>query len=171
MKKVTTYITLVIFFLSITSCDFMRRVAGRPTSAEIAAKSEALELRRQQREDSLRFVAAIEAARRDSLVTVARVREAGVKISDKFFFGEPLQPLEKRYNLIIGVYRTSTMASKQIRDAQSKGFSVSSIFFKDGIRALCLVSDDDLKAVADVIENAVAAGVLPKDAWIYENHR
>lgn len=171
MKKVTTYITLVIFFLSITSCDFMRRVAGRPTSAEIAAKSEALELRRQQVEDSLRFVAAIEAARRDSLATAARISGAGVKISDKFFYGEPLQPLEKRYNLIIGVYRTSTMAAKQIKDARAKGFDVSSIFFKDGIRALSLASEDDLKAMADAIENAIAAGVLPKDAWIYENHR
>lgn len=169
MKKVTTYITLVIFFLNITSCDFLRRVAGRPTSAEIACKSEALELRRQQREDSLRFVAAIEAARRDSVEKAARIRGLGIKISDVFFYGKPLEPLHHRYNLIVGVFRTNAMASKQMREVESAGFPASEIFFRDGIRAIVLAADDDLGGVADVAEGAANAGVLPKDAWIYEN--
>lgn len=171
MKKVTTYITLVIIFLNITSCDFLRRVAGRPTSADIAIKSETLELRRQQVEDSLRFVAALEAARRDSIAVATRVRDLGVKISDVFFFGDPTEPLQCRYNLIIGVYKTGAMASRQIREVESKGFTPFQIYFKDGVRAIALASDDNLASLADVIESARNAGVLPKDAWIYENHK
>lgn len=167
MKKVATYIFLGIFFLNITSCDFLRRVAGRPTSDVIAVKASELALRQKAVEDSLKLAREIEAKRLAQEQAAARIAAAGVKSSKVFSFGDPVVALESRYNLIIGVYRTDAIARQQVAQARSAGFSTSTILFRGGVQAVALAMSDDLAVIADAVEQGRKLGICPKDAWIY----
>lgn len=167
MKKVLTYVFLIAFFSIITSCDFLRTVAGRPTSDVIAKKAEILEKRRRHVEDSLRVVEAFQQARRDSLQTVKSLAECGVRVSDVFYYGEPLTVLDHKYQLIIGVYKTSAMVGKQTKALEKGGYQCSSILFRGGVRALCPYQSDDLASMLEFVKEFKEAGLCPKDAWVH----
>ncbi len=171
MKKVATYILFGAFFLNITSCDFFRKVAGRPTSDVIAYKSAALEQKRQQEKDSVNMAAALERSRRDSLSVVGEINALGVKLSDVFYFGDPIDGLQYKYHLVMGVYRTNKMAQQQLDDLSSKGFQPSTLLFKGGVQAVVLERSDDIAVIASTLKRAKAAGVCPKDAWVHVNSK
>lgn len=171
MKKVIR-ILLIFSILCISSCDFLRKVAGRPTEADLQAKAERIELRRQEVRDSIS--AALEALRakqiQDSLEAVAVARSLdslGVKLSSVFRFGEPQEKLGYRYNLIIGVFRNRFIADSKYQIASNRGFSPFLIPFNGGINALCLCSSDSLGDVLDVYITGRKANVCPSDAWVY----
>lgn len=171
MKKVIR-ILLIFSILCVSSCDFLRKVAGRPTESDLKAKAERIECRRQEVQDSIS--AALEALRakeiQDSLETVAAagsLDSLGVKLSSVFRFGEPLEGLEYKYNLIIGVFRTRSIVDSKCRAASDSGFQPFLIPFNGGINALCLCSSDSLGDVVDVYIAGSKARVCPSDAWVY----
>lgn len=171
MKKVGLYILFWVFFLNITSCDFIRTIAGRPTSEDIELKSKQLALQKKHEKDSLERAAAILKAQQDSIAAAQALREAGVRLSDVFAFGEPVTALEHRYHLIVGVYRTDSKAREQIDAARCAGFDVMTILFRNGVQAVAICASDDLKQIASAVEIGFACGVCPKDAWIHVNRK
>ncbi len=171
MKKVATYVLFGAFFLNITSCDFFRKVAGRPTSDIIAYKSMALEQRRQQIRDSLDMVAALEKSRRDSLAVVGEINALGVKLSDVFYFGDPIDGLQYKYHLVMGVYRTNKMAQQQIDALAASGYQTYTLLFKGGVQAVVLERSDDISVIASTLKRAKASGVCPKDVWVHVNNK
>lgn len=173
MKKVIR-ILLIFSILCLSSCDFLRKVAGRPTEADLEAKAERIELRRQQVRDSI--IAAQEAALalriQDSLETAAATHSLdslGVKLSSVFRFGEPQEELEYKYNLIIGVFRNKSIADAKYKVASDWGFSPFLIPFNGGVNALCLCGSDALKDIVNAYAGGRTAGVCPRDAWVYVN--
>lgn len=169
MKKVATYILFGAFFLNITSCDFLRSVAGRPTSGDIALMSKLLEVKKQHESDSLKTVAEAEKLCLENEAAVQAFSELGIKTSSVFSFGDPLEPLQEKYHIVVGVFRTEAAASALERRLCAAGFECSSIFFDGGIRALILAGGNELPAMLPVARAALESGVCPKDAWIHVN--
>lgn len=173
MKKVIR-ILLIFSILYISSCDFLRKVAGRPTEAEIEARAVYIEERRQEIQDSVfaSWKAQREAEVQDSILiaqTAHRLDSMGVKLSAVFRFGQPQEQLKYRYNLIIGVFRTKSIVDSECKAASDSGFQPFLIPFNGGINALCLCGSDSLGVVADTYVAGRKAKICPRDAWVYVN--
>lgn len=170
MKKLYT-ILLFFSFLTLSGCDFLRQVAGRPTGSEIEEKRQIVQLRRKAVSDSLERVRLeakrIESERRDSIETVRLFEELDVRLSSVFTYGTPLEPLECRYNLIAGVFRTDKMASATFAKIEEAGFEPFFINFNDGIRALCVRSSDKLSDLYSDYVHGREITVIPANSWIY----
>lgn len=173
MKKVINFL-LISAILSLSGCDFLRKVASRPTSADLQAKSEQIRQRRKAVSDSLQqqrqLLLAIEKKRTDSLRARRTLDSLNVKFSGIFSFGEPLSPKLGRYTVVFGVFRTKSKADSQYRILKSGGFEPVNVNFPGGVRAVALCSSDTLERVSSEILRARAARVCPKDAWIYVKH-
>lgn len=172
MKKRFRIVLLFFTFLSLTSCDFLRRVAGRPTSEQIMEKSQRIELRRKEIADSLqeveyKKVVAIRKAQ-DSLALVRYLDSLEIPYSSIFSFGEPQQPLMYKYNAVAGVFRTKKASDAKLYQLQSKGYPATRIYFAGGESAVLLCGGDSVSEVADMILDARSVRKLcPKDTWIY----
>lgn len=170
MKKILR-IVLLACMVMLSSCNFMRKVAGRPDSSELARKAVLIDAREAYIKDSIKQVKrarqAREAAVQDSLDALPILREHGVKLSSVFSFGQPVNPLECRYNLIIGVYRNPATARSQMLKVASLGFTPLRIDFEGGECAVCLAADNSLGQIASITVDGMALKACPPDAWVY----
>lgn len=170
MKKLVNFL-LIFSLLSLSGCDFLRKVASRPTSEDLQAKSELIQRRRKAERDSLQLqrmrLLEMEKRRVDSLRAKRALDSMNVKFSGVFSFGEPTSPRLDKYTVILGVYRMGYKADSQLRSLKSKGFAPLNICFAGGVRAVALCSSDTLARVSSEILRAKESKVCPKDAWIY----
>lgn len=166
MKKVLSFLT-ISFLLCLCSCDFLRRVAGRPDSARLEVLSAKVAADKALKESLAREAAAREAVRKDSLAAMPAVLERNLIIRDFFTSGEPLTSMPARYNLIVGVYRTKKVSGEHFRRAENAGFEPFFVEFGDGLRALCLASDDSLQEIVDSYDAALESKACPVNSWIY----
>lgn len=166
MKKVFRTL-LILAILCVSGCDFLRRVAGRPTSTELERKAEKLEAVRAGKE---------KAAMQDSLkaVTAGKIEDAlrelalmQVKVSSESRFGSPVRPLQNKYNVIAGVFRKSASAAKIVEAARKKGYNAFLIAFTGGVNAVCLAGADSPEGFPEMINGAKKDGLCPSDGWIY----
>lgn len=215
MKKVVR-ILLIISVLSLTGCDFLRMVAGRPTSAQIAEKQRLIDARMLadslaalavdslecESDDSLwqeaerelaeqiaqadlaaeieravvaeaqqkaKVAAAEKRARAKAAATekaVNTLKEIGIVTNSKFTFGTPLDIIECKYNLVVGVYRNPEAAGNHFNLCTKAGFEPFFVNFENGAKALCLCGSDDAAEILDVVSKADSK-VCPVDAWVY----
>ncbi len=171
MKKTATYILLTAFFLNITSCDFLRRVAGRPTSEDIEAKAKAIGLKQKRMDDSLRLEAQMEKKRLDSLKKIDFIKACGIKFSEVFYYGEPLVPLEHRFHLVTGVFKTDRMLDRHVADMNAAGYECTLINFAGGARAVAICSTDSIDELSSTVVRAENERATPIDAWVHVNNR
>lgn len=171
MKKTATYILLAVFFLNITSCDFLRRIAGRPTSGDIESKCKAIELKQKRMDDSLRLAAQIEKKRLDSLAKADFIKSCGIKFSDVFYYGEPLVPLEHRFHLVTGVFKTGKMLDRHVARMKKAGYDCTIVSFPGGAKAVAICATDSMDELASTVVRAENEQVTPTDAWVHVNNR
>lgn len=170
MKKVLPII-LIMAVSCLSGCDFFRKVAGRPTSGELQEKKNKIEARARYVRDSIKVVQETvrirEQERQDSIASAAALADMGVLLSDVFRFGTPLEKIERKYNVIIGVYRQFPTASAQVRAVKAKGFEPFYIPFHGDVNAVALGSSDCLSEVLAIVREGRRNGACPKDAWVY----
>ncbi len=174
MKKVFR-ILLILAILCTSGCDFLRRVAGRPTSAELESKAERLEAARTEKLEAARAEKA-KAAVQDSIKTVspekieASLKELGrmkVCISSEFRYGSPVKPIQYKYNVIAGVFRNTDSAAGIVEKAKAKGYGAFLIAFTAGVNAVCLAGADSPETFPGIIARAREDGLSPSDTWVY----
>ena len=139
MKKSCILLILAFSFI-LTGCDFMRKLAGRPTSEDVEAKR--LELLRAEeaaleaRLDSLRNVEQRMIV--DSLNALDSIRQLGGSILNPASLGGLFATkLESRYYIILGSFRARANAEalfKKVKDAGYKPALIS--FVKGGLIAV-----------------------------------
>ena len=128
MKK--SYILLVLTaFLTLTGCDFMRKLAGRPTSEDVEQKRVELlraeEAALQARIDSLRN--AEQKMIQDSLNALDSIRQSGGSILNPASLGGLFATkLEARYYVILGSFRTRSNAEALFNVAKTAGYKYRS---------------------------------------------
>ncbi len=171
MKK-SVILLLSIVMISLTGCDFLRAVAGRPTGRDIEAKRVAIlkaeEKALQARLDSIRI--AEEKIVADSLAALDSFRTAGVTISGSERIGGLADTkLNSRYYIIIGAFRASANAGKLFETAYEKGYSPVLINCRSGMTAVGLAPSDRIAEVRETYMKLMNEEFCPKEAWILVN--
>jgi hypothetical protein len=186
MKR--TYIfALIALMLIVSGCDFFRKVAGRPTSADIEAKRVAIhqdkvqkaELAREQaRLDSLeaeneRIRIAQEAAARDSLAACDALKKKRCFLYDlSSFKGLKSGALEHRYYVVIGSFRKEVNADWYVSMASKvPGMNPVKIYFKNNMIAVGVSPRDKIADLPSVFDEVRKKSFCPKDAWVLVNEQ
>ncbi len=171
MKK-SVILFMSIMLVSLTGCDFLRSVAGRPTGKDIEAKRIAIikaeEKALQDRLDSIRI--AEEKVVSDSLAALDSFKTKGITISGTDRIGGLAgTELECRYYIIIGAFRTSTNAGKLFDVAFEKGYSPVLINCRSGMTAVGLAPADRIADVWATYGKLAEESFCPKESWILVN--
>lgn len=176
MKK--SYILLALSsLLMLTGCDFLRRIAGRPTSEMIENKRiEVLrieEAAQQARLDSLRRVEKDmrdSLAALDSMAALEGIRQNGGTILNPAKLGGLFTTkLESRYYIIIGSYRHRGNAETLLKTAAAAGYSPALISFRNGLIAVGLCPVNNLQSALEALKKVRVEPFCPKDVWILLN--
>lgn len=176
MKKMTLACALLTLAMLVSGCDFFRKMAGRPTSADIAELRALIEA--EEREDALKKEAALK-ARRDSIEAFQRDSAAMAKVigtRDFLVSGTNLisssakQALPGRYMIVIGAFRDQNNAQKLADSIGEKGHEAVLIRYCNGCTAVGLDPSGTLVDAYRAFQSAKSDGLCPKDAWILDTN-
>jgi hypothetical protein len=168
--KNSVLITLVIASVLFTACDSFRRLAGRPTSADIAIKKARIELEEaahQARLDSLRT---IQKAMADSLELLDSVRASKTMITKgSSVRGLSLVGLDFRYYVVVGTFGSPANAKHLASRASAAGYQPTLIPFNNGFTAVGLEGCDKMAVCLEALQKIKGESFCPKDVWILVN--
>jgi hypothetical protein len=163
--------------LLVSGCDFLRSLAGRPTSAELEIKRAAIEkakeeARVQARIDSLERVrqhledslAALDAHLLDSLS-----QTRGTLLNPSRLGGLFTTKLEAKYYVIVGAFRARANAERKLEKCNEAGYTGTIISFRNGLLAVGVCPSDSLNETLRKLQEMRGNGICPKDAWILVN--
>lgn len=175
MKKILAIVALCAPLCLLGGCDYVRQLAGRPTSQDIEAKRQRLEqeaLVIRQREDSLRRVREMEQARQrreaDSLATLEELRGSGVKLVSSKRVVSARAELPSRYYVIVGAFSVPEFATRQAGRADKAGYPATKIPFRNGLTAVGVSPSDNLVEVFTAWKKLRSEDFCPAEAWILE---
>jgi len=171
MKKLSVIVLLAASLLLLGGCDLFRKMAGRPTSAEIEAKRafiaseqsghlgrlDSLKLMQTQISDSLEILDSIRAMK--SSIVEARQLPESVRRS-----------LPSRYYVIVGTFGKADNADRCASRAEQAGYLPTLIRYRNGFTAVGVCPTDALpEAFASL--RSIRTGGFCADAWILDNSR
>ena len=177
MRKFTLLAACAVLICLVSSCDFFRILAGRPTSRDIASKRARIELA-QQREaeyrDSLERARADSVARErkavaDSLHAIDTLTTIGKYHKASAYHNIPMKRLTTRYALVVGVFSNEANASRLAGKYTQAGMVGSVLRYRSG---LCAVLVSPCDKVAEVLEAYRTARSLPfssQQTWVLVN--
>ena len=149
------FLTIAIIILvatAVTSCDFFRRLAGRPDSEWIEAKAESI----RQEEEALRV-------RQDSL---EKARKA---IADSLAAADSVRLANHRYRfcIILGSFSSKENAERYAEEIAAKGYKGELLTFRNSTAVGVCPTDDEAQAKKS-LEDIQRQDFCPKGAWILE---
>lgn len=167
-------LALALGVVLLSSCDFLRKVAGRPTSAEIAVVREKVAQEEAARAKAVAdSIAAVEAARKreaDSLAALETLRTVpGLAFSISSLGGIYGARPEGKYMIIVGAFANPAYASKKAASCGQEGYPACIVHFRSGLRSVGICRTDDPVMVTDTLEKLRGSGVCPPKAWILIN--
>lgn len=174
MKK--TLIFALAAVLLVTGCDFVRTVAGRPTSAQLDEirneRMAAEEARHQARLDSMaraekamaETLAAREAQLLDSLT-----QAKGTVLNPSKLGGLYTTKLESKYYIVVGAFRTRSYAERKLTQCNQAGYTATIISFRNGLLAVAICPSDNLEETLKTLKKLRGTEVCPQDGWILMN--
>ena len=171
MKK--SCILLIIFsVLCLTGCDFMRKLAGRPTSEDVEVKRiellRAEEAALQARLDSLRNVE--QRMLQDSLNALDSISQYGGTVINPTTLGGLFSTkLEARYYVIIGAFRYRTNAELLLNKAVENGYKPALISFRNGKMAVGVCPTNNIKDAFIALKKVKMETFCPADVWVLLN--
>lgn len=170
----------LILFLAlatvVSSCDFVRSIAGRPTSEQL----EQIRLDKMAREE------AAHQARLDSLKRVQQQMEEAMAAREKHLLdslsqasGTILNPsalgglfttkLESKYYIIVGAFRNRSYAERKLKACNDEGYTGTIISFRNGLLAVGVCPSNNLQETLDKLNQMRGTGICPKEGWILMN--
>jgi len=161
---------LVIAVSAISGCDFFRTLAGRPTSADIAAKKEQIELEEVSHRAMLDSMDTIQRKMVDSLSFADSVRMAGSTIVKAGRLGGlSAAQLSHRYYIVVGSFSNQENAGRQAAAAGAAGYEVTSVEFINGYKAVMLCPSDNLPEIYAKLKTVKKESFCPPDVWVMVN--
>ena len=140
MMEGKAFAVLFAVLVVLQGCDFLRSLAGRPTSAELRA------LRADAEADSLR------AAASDSLLEALSASTAP----------------EAAYFVVAGCFRVPANAEVYAERYRSWGYETC-IVDRGGFQVVGLCPTGDISEAYRKLYELKALGVCPQDSWVMEN--
>ena len=174
MRK--SIILLAVCALFLQGCDFVRTVAGRPTSAQLddirKDRMAAEEARHQARLDSMakaekamaEALAAREAQLLDSLT-----QAKGTVLNPSKLGGLFTTKLESKYYIVVGAFRTRSYAERKLTQCNSAGYTATIISFRNGLLAVAICPSNNLEETLKTLKKLRGTEVCPQDGWILMN--
>ncbi|MBR6002111.1 MAG: hypothetical protein IK045_04530 [Bacteroidales bacterium] len=155
----------------LTGCDFLRKVAGRPTSADITALRDKIAEEEAARAKAVAdSIAAIEKWRADSLAAEEALRTVpGLAFSIKSLGGIYGKRPSSKYLVIVGAFSNPDFAAKRAAACAKDGYPAEVIFFRSGLRAVGILPSDEAFFVTDTLEKLRGGTVCPPKSWILIN--
>lgn len=174
MRK--SIILLAVCALFLQGCDFVRTVAGRPTSAQLddirKDRMAAEEARHQARLDSMakaekamaEALAAREAQLLDSLT-----QAKGTVLNPSKLGGLFTTKLESKYYIVVGAFRTRSYAERKLTQCNSAGYTATIISFRNGLLAVAICPSNNLEETLKTLKKLRGTEICPQDGWILMN--
>ena len=164
--------TVVLVFLSaaliVSGCDFMRKVAGRPTSADLEAmvasreQEEARAARalqeRQQRERELQYQAdSLLAVQTMEGIVMNRLSDLNVRVTTE---------LPAKYNVVLGAFSDASNADNLISRLKEAGYEASAMRYRSGKTAVLACCTDSFVELGKSFASLQKENYCPKDVWV-----
>ena len=184
MKK-SFILILIAVVLTVTGCDFFRKVAGRPTSQDIEKRKAQIAIVEKQREEQAREQARLDSIRvakeqirlaeekaaKDSLDALSSLKAKGCMMYDLASLkGISEGNLHHRYYIVVGSFRDANNADKFMKKV-SKDVDMEplKVRFRNGMVAVGVCPRNEIVQIASVIDEVRTKSFCPKDAWILVN--
>ena len=175
MKR-TLILALALTTLLAGSCDFVRRIAGRPTAEEVkqihAEQLRAEEARHQAVLDSMEQVKkhlADSIAARESYLLDSLAQAKGTILNPSKMGGLFTTKLEARYHIVVGAFRGRYYAERKLKSCNEAGYTATIVSFRNGLLAVAICPSNDLTETVKNLRQLRGTGVCPKDSWILVN--
>ena len=155
----------------LTGCDFLRKVAGRPTSADITALRDKIAEEEAARAKAVAdSIAAVEKWRADSLAAEEAIRTVpGLAFSIKSLGGIYGKAPSSKYLIIVGAFSNPAYAAKTAAACASAGYPAEVVFFRSGLRTVGILPSDEAFFVTDTLEKLRGGAICPPKSWILIN--
>lgn len=174
MKK--TLILLAVLLLSVTGCDFIRTLAGRPTSAQVETirkeKIAAEEARHQAVLDSMeqaKQALADSMARLEAHLLDSLSQAKGTVLNPSKLGGLFTTKLDTKYCIVVGAFRNRAYAERKLKACNAAGFTATIISFRNGLLAVSVCPSNDLNQTLKTLKRLRGTDVCPEDGWILVN--
>ena len=163
MKKYI--ITLLAAAIVLSGCDALRKIAGRPTEAQIEAMRSELLAQREEAIQKARLdsIAAVQQALEDSLEVL---RLSGIAKSSEGYLAKDYP---HKYAIVLGAFKEEGNAEKFSKKVQAEGYKTDIINFRSGYKAVCACPTEDLNEAFRTLDKLLAEDFCPMDAWILVN--
>ena len=171
MKKFAFIPLALCVLLAVTSCDFMRKLGGRPTSEDIEkARVEKLLAQEAALKASLDSLKAEKQSVQDSIDALELfVQQGGTVLNPSKLGGLYTTKLQYKYYVIIGAFRTRSNAEALFNKAESAGYKPVLISFRNGLLAVGLSPADECSNAMEMIKSIRQETFCPADVWILVN--
>lgn len=152
--------------MTVTSCDFVRKMVGRPTSEEIELLKGEMDRLENLRREEARIRASL-----DSLELVRQSMQNPVADTPRTVdISQYLTPnLENRYYVIIGAFQSVENAKKLMHKADRYGYSPVLIGCRNGLIGVGVCPVDEYKDALLALQMLRREKFCPNDIWIYTN--
>lgn len=179
MRKLLIVSSFLVCIMLAGSCDFVRKVAGRPTSVEIAAKKEYIqkkaELERQAVQDSINRALAeskLEEEADSAYVNpevVKRILESGRKVqpSEKIRFYRQ-GSLANGIYLVIGAFRETRNIDALVRTISDAGYSAVAVPASNSLTIIAIRLPNGADEAMNVLDTLEMQPFCPSEAWILD---
>ena len=174
-------LALTVLAILTTSCDFMRKVTGRPTSSDLEQiRLEVAELERikaEQKAEQLRLDSLVAARAEmkarmiaDSLAVLDSLRQMnGTILNPTELGGLYTTKLDSRYYIVVGSFRRRVNAEKLFTQVSDADYQPILISFRNGFNAVGICPNDKLSAVFNDLKAVRKERFCPSDVWILLN--
>jgi len=180
MKLINRILTIAVFLamvVSVAGCDHVRRLAGRPTSAEIRVLRERIdaeELAEMEREARAKAVkdslARIEKQQNDSLAALSALSEhAGYLRTPADLRGIAKGDLDHRYYVSVGAFRDAANAKRLAAKFDEETYSTTTILTKAGLNVVLVYPQNKLIDAYHSFLSIQDNPDCPKEAWVLVN--
>jgi len=177
MKKSALFFILVCMSV-LTGCDFLRTLAGRPTSKDIEAKqisilmAEKAELVAENVVLEEKYEAALKELQnvKDSLSALDSISQYGGTVLNPTTLGGLFSTkLAARYYVIIGAFKYRTNAEILFNEAARNGYKPALISFRNGKMAVGVCPAGNIKDAFAGLKKVKQEAFCPPDVWVLRN--
>lgn len=181
MKKlIQTVLILIPVALAATGCDFFRKLAGRPTSDQIAAMAEAIRLEESARiADSLRK--ALAEPQEDSAATTPAPATPAAEAASTPTASSPVTAATtpaaapapagdlKRFYVVMASFGNSANANKYASILEAKGYPAT-ILKRGSYQVVAVCGTDDEAAIKQSFDEIRRQDFCPQGVWIIDRN-
>lgn len=174
MKK-SLVLVLAVSAVVISGCDFVRKIAGRPTAKDVenirVERVKQEEARHQARLDSMRKVQQklADSLAYEQFLLDSLSQSKGTVMTPSSLGGIGVSNLQYTYYIVVGAFRDPANALRKKTQCDDAGYPAKIINFRNGLNAVAVCPSN---SIAETIKNFKAVkgkNFCPTDGWILVN--